>query len=288
MIHSRSNLSPAWHGQHASDSKRRVKALRIRCTADRLQHLQFYVCITTYNRPENLLALLHDIQRETDGRCVRVSVFDDASKHPYDNVHDFVRRNQHWMSYVRNSRAYRKEGFWRLWNSMFRAAHQETRPEFYVFLQDDVRLLPGFFTRIERIWDAIDDPRKTALNLLVDRRGCRAHWTPIEPQLIRFGDIEVARLGWLDCIFMAAPSLFNVLQWKIKPIRRDRWRQNPDLSSGVGEQISWRLYETKRSIYSPISSLVTLADCPSVMHPELRRRHPIVPTTLRLSQGVDS
>ena len=60
------------------------------------------------------------------------------------------------------------------------------------------------------------------------------------------------------------------------PINPSRWNKNPNLSSGVGEQISKRLYNLDLNMYHVINNLTIHGDHESKLLPELRKTEKLI------------
>lgn len=218
------------------------------------------VVIMTYDRPAQLEKLLADIERERAGLSVSVHVYDDCSSEDYGQVVDWL--EGHDDCYVRAEENHGLMGHWR-WFSRALQDLRETRSEYYLFLQDDMRLCSDFFQRILTRWKSVDDTRKIALNPLVDEgRKDKPCWTGVLPE--RHGHVDLT--GWVDAAFLCERRLLEELEFRIDPIPSSRWERNPKLSSGVGWNISTRLHTRRLNIYRTLESLVAHVPVKTRMH----------------------
>jgi hypothetical protein len=217
--------------------------------------------VTTFNRPEMLRALLDDLHHQGDGIDLRVDVYDDGSSADYG----FVQQYQS-VTYHRRRFNGGKPEFWQLMQYVLdriRSVHAD----YYINLQDDVRLVPQFFRRAMAQFAAIQDQHKICLNLHVDpRRAGRECWTRVAPIERRFGSAQFWQTQWCDLLFIAERRFFEALDFRVQPVSRARWEKLPELSSGVGEQWSWRLHRAGYHLYQVRDSLVKHGEHPSQLH----------------------
>lgn len=219
--------------------------------------------VVTYNRPGPCLDLLEDIARETKGRKVTVSVYDDHSYEDYSKVTAFVEeQGWKWHSFPEN---HGKKQFWKLMTSVLQA--QKRRKGEWFFLQDDLRLCEGFMEKTYATWNALEDPNKGTLLLLRDKaRLNAASWTglPVVP-----GE-HADNVGWVDCIFFCTKRALSAIKYQIPKVPPARWDRNPSYSSGVGSYLSRTFKSAKIGMYRPHESLVIHLPVKSQMHPEHR------------------
>jgi len=242
-------------------------------------HPRFCVLVTTYANPEGLQRLLEDLERERlPGMDVRV--YDDGTAAQDDAV---IRRIvDHGWTYRRADVNHGKENWWRWWNTIL--ADLRAQPaEFFVGLQDDVRLCTGFFERAWDLWTSIDDQRKASLYLHVTPERGRAGstcWTRVRAQQAG----RVIHSGWMDlAAFLCSRRMFERLGWELQPVPANRWQGHPERSSGVGQQISLRADALGLRMYRTEMSLVLHGTRPSLMNPAARERWEM--TTVGFADG---
>jgi glycosyltransferase involved in cell wall biosynthesis len=170
----------------------------------------------------------------------RIRVIDDGSKYNPDE-------HLKYCDYYRVSHK-GKEGFWVNWNFMLELAKESTDTEF-IFLPDDIHAFD-----IDRMRK---DYTKGCLNVL--DVGLDRGWTP---------------KGYVDCGFMCDRSVLEALEWKLEPIPIQRFN-NPYISSGVGQQMSFRLWMKGIPMFLN-GNYAQHGNHESKMHKEERLRNPLV------------
>ncbi len=231
------------------------------------------VLITTYNRPDKLLSLLSDIDREGGAE---VYVYDDGSTEDYEPIlYKSKKVKVHYFKFKKN---HGKQEYWKVINKVFDDVRRIEGDYFYM-LPDDVRLVEGFFEKSKQLWKTLDNP--ICLSTLMDegRRGVK-NWTNITPQDL--GD--VIRTQWNDLCFMCEKTFFEALDYRINDINSSRFT-DPNISSGVGQQVSQRLYRSW-NMYHVKQSLVIHSNGTSVMHPNTRIKEPLIAGTDKITAGV--
>lgn len=240
--------------------------------------MTIHVIITTCDRPVLLGRLLDDLDRESRKASVGLSlhILDDGlypASVPLPPIEEPVISRFH-------GEPRGKRGYWQTVSLALEHARCELLSEEpwsrLLFLQDDVRLVEGFFTKVERLWRAIPDETKSTLWLLKDQRTGKACWTGQEVRRLQFNGQAVYRQQWVDCAaFWADRTFGDALAWRLRPIDPKLWRQGM-VSSGVGRQMSHRLHAAGRSLYGASQALALHGDHESVMHPEHRKLTPLV------------
>lgn len=229
---------------------------------ERLSGLEFYdydfcIVISTFNRSNMLKSLLSDIFSECGDYKLHIVIFDDGSYYDYSPIVEMY--NVKYIKYITNNG---KKGYWKLIDDSFKYC-KSIKSKYFIYLPDDVGLKNGFFDESVRIFEKIDDRDKMCLNLLMDetRRG-RTNWTGFNP--IEYDEYYMTQ--WCDLCFISKKEMLTELKYQITEISSSRWDNNPDLGSGVGQQISTRLLNNKKNMYHVINTLVTHDDHDSVMN----------------------
>ena len=237
---------------------------------------RIHMMVNSYNRPDLLDLLLTDVKKNKSNHEISVYVYDDASTISYDEV-----LNKHKdlnIAYKKLDKNHGKREYWQVVNHGFMDA-MVSKAHFFIKLDDDVRLVNGFFDKCISYWNNIPDPRKICINpLLDDLRKGKAVWTGKNPKEVTHGPYTYWNSGWVDMMFFCERRFFEELNFKITPICKSRWARDSSRSSGVGAQISERLTGVGLSMYQPGSTLVTHKDHQSQMHGNLRKQEPIVST----------
>lgn len=219
----------------------------------------FCVVITTHNRQYMLKNLLDDIFKNKNYK-IYVVIFDDAS----NDVYNLEGYDVKYIKYVKNNGL---KKLWKIIDDTFKFC-KKINANYYVYLQDDLRLKENFFEESVRIFEKITDDSKISLGtLMIDSQRNQPKWTGVHP--IEFD--EYYRTQWCELVFICKYSFFEALEFKMVPIDPSRWNKNPNLSSGVGEQISKRLHNLNLNMYHVINNLTIHGDHESKLLTELRK-----------------
>lgn len=221
------------------------------------------VFITTYNRQKELKKLLDDIFSNQIQK-IQIFVFDDNSEETYDLSNYSVK----YLKFIEN---HGKKKFWKIINQIFKLC-KNIESDYYFFLQDDQRIPNNFFEKAIEIFENIDDEKKISLELRTDNRTERSNWTKFDP--IDLGDY--IRTQWVELDFVCKYNFFQKLNFELKPIEEKRWEKDPNLSTGVGHQISIRLNDQGLSMFHVKKSLISHGDVESKLFPELRKKEKLI------------
>jgi glycosyltransferase involved in cell wall biosynthesis len=217
----------------------------------------FCIVINSYNRKDFLVNLINQIQEQTQDYKVQILVFDDGS--------DFTITMED-VSFIKESHQ-GKENYWKIINKSFEYIRKELS-EFYIYMPDDCQITDDFFEKAKSQYLSIIDERKICLSLHTDNRIYKTNWTEVLSEDLGY----VYKTQWNDLCFIAENNFFKELDYKLEPILPERWMNNTTLSSGVGCQISKRLYSKKLNMYHVKNSLVIMLDLISEMNPESRAK----------------
>ena len=167
-----------------------------------------------------------------------------------------------------------KAHYYKTINRLYEYA-RDHKADYYVQLPDDVHVEPTFFDEAVSQFAAIQDNKKVCLNLLNDNR-TNPGWVPFE----RVQRAHVWLTQWIDMCFISNRNFFAFLNFVVQPVPLS-WAGNPERSSGVGMQLSQRLFRRGHNLYMVQKSLVSHDDHPSVMHPEHRKSTPLITNNMR-------
>lgn len=206
--------------------------------------LDFCIIITTYNRSDMLYNLIKNIESEKNDYKLKIFIFNDGSTEKYD-LSGFD------VTHLRLFPNRGKKRYWQIINQTFNLV-KSIKSKYYLYLPDDVKLIDNFFSELIRIYSLIDDKNKICLNILTDGRVDRTNWTNFKSEHYD----EYIKTQWNDLCFLANIDFFSKLDYEIKPIPLSRWNNNPNISSGVGQQISLRLYNMGLNMYHTKKSFV--------------------------------
>lgn len=226
--------------------------------------IMIYIWINTYNRPEELNALLNNIKKNIGTIDYFIRVYDDGSTEDYEKYIDRWTETLNFK-YTKVSN-HGKKLYWSLLNIGMREIKKKHRYDYYLRLDDDVILVDGFFDKIINIWEGISDPNKISLFPLLDSREGQKVWTDHEPILIKRE--KVYNCGWVDDMYFCTYRFFEELDFNIPKIPMSRWKNNPNLSTGTGRYISRTFHKKELGMYLVTKTLL--------LHHERTKEHPSV------------
>ena len=229
--------------------------------------------ISTHRRPRacaDLLLQLHAALLSSSSHPAQVIVLEDMSDVDYGPVRAlgdrlFGRR----FVYLRSRRWLAKQGYYLLYQAAFDLL-RKLRPTYTLFIQDDLSLAPHFFADALGLWEAIPDPNKVVLSLVAfDDDETRGRWTRYRRRVLLGG--KVWKTQWFDLqAFLVGRSFFEMLKYRVFPAEPLRFSQRPGVSSGVGEQLTRRLWR-RGNIYQVAQTLAFHGGHESVMNADARR-----------------
>lgn len=236
------------------------------------------ISITTYNRPAGLKNLLSYLSMQKDplkDLNLNILIIDDCSTEDYSDCFNDIKNSEMKIDYRVTDYNHGKQRHWMIMNEIFHWYHGQ-KFDYALHIQDDIEIGHDFLLSMIKTFQRIPHPGKVCLNFVYDKeRASRANWTPAKPEPIYIGDDKLYKTGWVDCNFFANRYFFESLGWKIKPISLIRWERNPLLSSGVGKQISNRLFYRKAGMFQVSEKIVVHGNYESVMNPEERKINPL-------------
>lgn len=239
--------------------------------------MKLAITCTTYNRPDQMRRILKTLDQETRimGIDARMLIMDDASQKSYNRTLSAAKECRFPVDFQVQDKHRGKEGHWKVVNDIFQQLHS-WEFDLALYLQDDIEIDDAFLRRVLTHWEAIASQRKVCMNYIVEdsRRGVQC-WTPAPAIERRFQKFEFWQVGWVELHFLANRSFFESLRWSIREIPETRWQNNNLLSSGVGRQISKRLYALRKGMWQTRSSLATHGNFASLMNPEERMINPL-------------
>lgn len=209
------------------------------------------IVIFSYNRPEMLKRLIEECPE-------RPIVIDDGSDFdPMDFVpiSDFYRLNHKG-----------REGFWANWDYAMKIC-KHSKDDYFTFLADD------FYSVKWDLLETIKQDEPFAFNLLNDgRKNC---FTQFKYKDTMFHSIPSWEVGFVDCGYHCNRAALEVLDFTMPPVDPSRWIR-PYASSGVGSYQSVRFLTRRVPMYIPKKSFVKHGNHESKMHPELRKKDPLI------------
>ncbi len=241
--------------------------------------MRIAILITTFKRPGMLLSLLHQINCQRANHELAVICVHDGPSSGYEETQKYLKKNFQNTLYCTQDH-FGKSHYYRVINVLYEIAkseHEKKKFDYLIQVPDDISLADNFFEKAVRQFENIQDSQKICLNLLNDGRK-QPGWTHQEPKEVKFSHTPYILSQWVDMCFLSTARFFEVLDWRI--LRIDQfWASNPNLSSGVGMQISQRLFNDGNNLYQVKKALVSHGSHDSVMHPEHRKLNPLISCT---------
>lgn len=233
------------------------------------------IVVTTYDRPGSAARLLSQLdaalRRSPLAQGVALLVLHDACGRDYAEpkarAHAIAPRHL-WLD---ARQRFGKAGFWEIHQTAMDIA-RAWRPERALYLQDDVELDPDFLVRAEELWQATaHDPRRRVLYLFSSRDDeSHGRWVSFQRQPVANAPCRVS--NWFDLqAFMVDRQFFELLDYRMVQIHPNRWKRAPEKSSGVGRQLTHRLFG-RANVYQAWPPLVAHGLELSRMNPEARQK----------------
>ncbi|MEY4509774.1 MAG: hypothetical protein RLZZ450_1896 [Pseudomonadota bacterium] len=236
------------------------------------------VVITTYARPDSFrqgLVQLHEtLDAVSPTPSVRVLVLNDRSQADYDVARAEARAlfgdDLTWLD---AHERLGKPGFWKAYQVAFLVA-RAVQPAFALFLQDDLEYAPSLLRDAQASWQsAAHDVRRRVLYLFASRDDERFGRWVVYPR--RAESAHLYKTQWFDLqAFLVDRAFFELLDYRMVPIHHNRWRRWPRISSGVGQQLTIRLWG-RGNVYQTRPGLVLHGAQHSEMNPAARARRPL-------------
>jgi hypothetical protein len=217
-----------------------------------------------------LIALLQQLKKQSNKYIINVMIhIDEIGNRHYKKLPQIINNlnfNSHQVTEYKHGG---KPGYWKIINEAYQQL-KRINYDYCIQLPDDVQIQDNFFANAIRLCNQLPN-KSSCLNLLNDNRK-GPNWTPVIPG--KYND-EIIQTGWVDMCFIAKPEFFQMLNYSIMPVDRN-WTVTQNKSSGVGKQISERIYNHGLYTYMVKNSLVIHGDHESVMHPGERTTNPLI------------
>ena len=237
---------------------------------------ELMIVLTTFGRPQLAARLLAAARAALDAAQLTehaaLLVLHDACGQDYSAARQAARHVCPSHLWLDARERFGKPEFWRVHQTALLAA-RAWRPQLALYLQDDLEFAPDLITRAVALWNATaSDPLRRVLYLFSssdDEAGGR--WIPFE----RRPAGPVRQTNWFDLqSFMVDRAFFELIDHRMVPIHPNRWRRRPEQSSGVGRQLTYRLFG-RAHVYQAWPPLVMHGAAPSTMNPEARLARPL-------------
>lgn len=218
--------------------------------------MKICVMITTYNRANGIYKLTKALKKQTN--CTIV-VVDDGSKEKVNTKYIDI--------YEKSPYNYGKRKWYKTVNILWSKA-LATKADLYIMMVDDSLPVEGFFDKVIKLWNSIDDDNKIALHLANNNR--KRNWTDFDR--VSFNK-DLFLTQTTETTFVSTPEFISYTIPKVSP---KRWLKNRHLGSGVFPLINRHWVGKGRNIYGVKKSLVKAnPECKeSKMNPEERKKNP--------------
>ena len=223
----------------------------------------FCIIISTYNRESMLKLLLNDIFEQKNKYKILITIFDDGSSTEYD-LSEFD------VKYIKYYKNHGKEKYWSLVNDTLKYC-QKIDSKYYIYLPDDIRLKNKFFIFSAKILEGIPNETNLLTLLLTKQRLSKPQWTNFIP----IEHTNYYQIQWVDMCFICKRNVLEALEFNLLPISENRWKNNSNLSSGVGRQMTIRLNELGFKMHQVKKTIVAHKDHISRMNNNERKLNPL-------------
>jgi hypothetical protein len=234
------------------------------------------VVLMTYQRPDSAARVLEQLGAALRqwGGSAALLVLRDAGDADYAAARAQARAIDPGHVWLDARQRFGKAGFWQMHQTALDVARL-WQPARALYLQDDLSFSPELLRSADQLWQATArDPLRRVLYLFSSRDD------EPEGRWLRFRRRDVpgaaCRLtNWFDLqAFLLDRSCFELLGYRMVPVHPNRWRRRPAQSSGVGRQLSLRLFG-RAHVYQAWPPLVVHGSEASTMNPEARRERPL-------------
>ena len=210
------------------------------------------ILISNFERYDMLIKIIDEINGYSDAINVDYIIFDDKSSYTLDK--NFIINDEHRG----------KKLYWKTFNDMFSYCKNN--------LYDTYVFIPNDFINL-KINDIIEYSRLLKdeyyfFNIINDGRD--KSWLNIDSIKI---NSDVKLVYFTDCGFFTNNKTLERLEYKINQINISDKSKS---SSGVGKQLSFRLYDLEIPIFNPIKSLAYHGNHESIMNPEERKINKLI------------
>ncbi len=213
--------------------------------------MRIKVIIFSYERQQMLEALVKEVSQVPNASYL---IIDDGSSFTLpDNFYQFEHGG--------------KQMFWRSWDYALRQLKNDTS-DIFLFIPSDFSDINfreiierhKFHSRVAYAYNVINDGRENC-------------WNTTKPHKI---NEKTYRVGFTDCGFFCNKAMLDKIGYHVDKINPQRFVANKSISSGVGQQLTFRMKRFCVAMFMPVKSLAYHGDHPSVMHPEERTKNPLI------------
>ncbi len=206
------------------------------------------IFIFSYEREQMLDSLTAELKGEN------YLILDDGSSYPIK--YDMVRFPHEG-----------KAGFYKKWQFALKTA-EATKDDFFLFIPSDFQNVQ--LDEIKRIHEKMKH-QAYVYNVINDGR----EWCWIHKEKEPYNE-TTDKVYFTDCGFFCNRRALDAIKWRTREVDKKRFKLNPNISSGVGQNLTMQFHTARVPMYMPKKSLATHGDHPSMMHPEHRKTTPLI------------
>ncbi len=235
------------------------------------------VVITTCDRPRQLCQVLEclraSLERAHMLHRASILILEDVTDSDYRPAYEMKDDFPGGFRWVRSLARLGKRGYFITYQVAFSYA-QKSSAERILFLQDDLvfdeQLVRSSYDLLESLSGEMPGGRPIVLNLYAsDDDEEDGRW--IEFRRESHPTLPVRRTQWFDLNgYLVGREVLAALDFRLIPIHQSRWHSDPNLSSGVGRQLTRRLFQ-RADVFQCYPPLIFHGREPSVMNPEARK-----------------
>src|SRR5690606_13561039 len=232
---------------------------------------ELLIVLTTYAREQSCAHVLRRLA-ESLGRCptltAQLLVLEDRSDGDYGSARELERELfGERLSWLKAKERLGKTGYWRAYQTALCMA-RALDPARVLFLQDDLQFEPTHVERIRELTGRLP-PGPSVLYLFSSADDESAgRW--IEYPRSDVPGLPLRKTQWFDLqAFVTSREVLELLSYQIIPVHPSRWQREPSRSSGVGMQLTRRLFG-RADVYQCSPPLVFHGAESSQMNPEAR------------------
>jgi hypothetical protein len=167
---------------------------------------------------------------------------------------------------IDNPQSFGKEFFWQRWEEARRICINSKHDE-YLILPDDVSKLD--LHQIRKIHNYFKGRRFVCSVINDGRKDC---WGSVQGDTFKLGLYNLTNIGFFDCGGLSNRKTLSQIEVK----RTNIMYTNRMTSSGVGMQLTRKLAKMNATMYVTTPALCYHGTHESVMHPEERKRNPLI------------
>lgn len=232
--------------------------------------MRIVVFFPTFERPDFCLQLLNDIERERKDYDVKVVVFNDGSSADYSMVKDYLKNINGDL--IECPKPHGIKFLWQLFNEMYGYLWNEKDVDYFIQLQDDVRLVNNFF---DRCIQSISNINADIVNISTVQSHHTAYKGKYDAMLIK--GIWYFVTNFYDGVAIMTPKFFEYIDWTTPENPLSIWENNPHTGSWAGEYTSKKYCDVShKNILQLKCSLIYHMGFESVINQYQRRLDPCI------------